>query len=64
MRQQYRCNIQKKLEELIHPLRPNQHSNELLNIALGKIQRDIQVLIWLMKLKLEKNKRNNFMQHF
>ena len=31
------CSVQKKLEELIHPLRPNQHSNELLNIGSGKI---------------------------
>ena len=40
---QDRCSIQKKLEELIHPLQPNQHSNELLNIALGKSERDSTV---------------------
>ena len=40
---QDRCNMQKKLEELIHPLRPNQNSNELLNIASGKIERDAGV---------------------
>ena len=40
---QDRCNIQKKLEELIHPLQPYQHSNELLNIASGKIERDSSV---------------------
>ena len=36
---QDRGNIQKKLEQLIHLLRPNHHSNELLNIASGKIER-------------------------
>ena len=40
---QDRCNMQKKLEQLIHPLLPNHHSNKLLNIACGKIERDSSV---------------------
>ena len=40
---QDRCNMQKKLEQLIHPVLPNHHSSELLNIASGKIERDSSV---------------------
>ena len=40
---QDRCNIQKKLEQSIHTLRPNHHSNKLLNIASGKVERDLIV---------------------
>ena len=36
-------NVEKKLEELIHPLRPSQQSNELLNIESGRIDKDSSV---------------------
>ena len=48
---QDRSNIQKKLEVIIHPLRPNQHSNELLNIASGKFERDSSVKVGSEQMK-------------